>query len=106
VSERGIELTRRMRKQLDETTGFLGPLNDADPRKPCPDEGGHDAGGQRRRGRRIWPRVTTVSASFCDPPGTYRDHRRRAAPTATATAKAMATGARGCPKLRRMCWTG
>jgi hypothetical protein len=44
VSHRGTELRTRMSQQLDEITEFVGTLTDADLRKPCPDETGHDAG--------------------------------------------------------------
>jgi hypothetical protein len=44
VSERGTELMTRVSQQFDEIAEFFGTLNDADLRKPCPDEGGDGAG--------------------------------------------------------------
>lgn len=39
MSERGTELMRKASRQLDEMAEFFGSLDDADLRKPCPEDG-------------------------------------------------------------------
>jgi hypothetical protein len=45
VSERGIELMTIVSRQLDEMAGFFGALDEADLRKPCPDDDAGDTVG-------------------------------------------------------------
>jgi hypothetical protein len=45
VSERGIKLMTKASRQLDEIAEFFGTLDEADLRKPCPDEGAGDTVG-------------------------------------------------------------
>ncbi len=45
VNERGTELMRKASRQLDEMAEFFGTLNDADLRKPCPDDDTGDSDG-------------------------------------------------------------
>ena len=44
MSERGTELMTNASCQLDEMAEFFGTLDEADLRKPCPDEAGDGAG--------------------------------------------------------------